>query len=265
MAKKTAYKAKTPDSNGNISYNAEENKTWQLLQSKQMKLVPRYACKEFNQGLSTLNLSSDKIPQTNQINEILRPLTGWSVTPVPALINFDRFFEMLANKQFPAASFIRTRQDMEYLQEPDIFHEIFGHAAMLTHQSFADFTHAYGVAGQKASHPERVLLARLYWFTVEFGLLKQNEQFKSYGGGINSSPGEIIYAIEDNTPERRAFSALDALRTPYRIDIFQTVYYVMENLDQLYELAQMDLFSLIKQARDLGDFEPTFPAKQKVS
>ncbi|HLS05327.1 MAG TPA: phenylalanine 4-monooxygenase, partial [Wenzhouxiangella sp.] len=156
---------------------------------------------------------------------------------------------------------IRTRESMDYLQEPDIFHEIFGHTTMLTHQAFADFTHAYGKAGIKASREERVFLARLYWFTVEFGLINSTGKLEIYGGGIASSPGETVYALESDEPMRRPFDPIDALRTPYRIDIYQTVYYVLEHMDDLFELAHADLLALIRKARALGQFEPTYPPK----
>jgi phenylalanine-4-hydroxylase len=152
---------------------------------------------------------------------------------------------------------------MDYLQEPDIFHEIFGHTAMLTHQAFADFTEAYGKAGVNASKAERVFLARLYWFTVEFGLLATSEGTRIYGGGIASSPGETVYAVESPEPIRRPFDPIDALRTPYRIDIYQTVYYVLDDMNDLFELAEQDLLGLIRKARALGEFEPTFPPKDK--
>ncbi|MEE4331601.1 MAG: phenylalanine 4-monooxygenase, partial [Wenzhouxiangella sp.] len=185
--------------------------------------------------------------------------------PVPALINFDRFFKLLAERKFPAASFIRTREEMDYLQEPDIFHEIFGHTTMLTHQAFADFTEAYGKAGLKASKRERVLLARLYWFTVEFGLLQTADGVRIYGGGIASSPGETVFALESDEPLRRPFDPIEALRTPYRIDIYQSVYYVLDRMDDLFELAGSDLLGLIEQARALGEFAPTFPPKQEAA
>ncbi|MCH8477315.1 MAG: phenylalanine 4-monooxygenase, partial [Wenzhouxiangella sp.] len=188
---------------------------------------------------------------------------GWKVEPVPGLLKFDRFLRLLAQRNFHAASYIPPMEEREYLQEPDIFHEIFGHTAMLTHQAFADFTEAYGKAGVKASREERVFLARLYWFTVEFGLLQTADGIRIYGGGIASSPGETIYSLESDQPLRRPFDPIDALRTPYRIDIFQTVYYVLDRMDDLFELAGADLLALIREARALGQFEPTYPPKQK--
>jgi phenylalanine-4-hydroxylase len=184
------------------------------------------------------------------------------VAPVPALIDFTSFFRLLANRQFPAATFIRRREDMDYLQEPDIFHEIFGHTPLLTDYRFAAFTEAYGKAGLAADKRDHAMLARLFWFTVEFGLIQTSDGLRSYGAGLVSSPGELLYAMESETPERRPFDPLDALRTPYRIDIYQTVYFVLDSYDTLFELAQTDLIPMIAEARRLGMHAPTFPVKE---
>ena len=263
MGKSSKYEAKVPDENGIIPYSDEEHSVWRDLYTRQIDIIQGRVCDEFLQGLDILDLPTDRIPQTTEVSKILLERTGWQVEPVPALINFDRFFKLLAQRKFPAASFIRTREEMDYLQEPDIFHEIFGHATMLTHQAFADFTEAYGKAGLKASKKERVFLARLYWFTVEFGLLQTSDAIRIYGGGIASSPGETVFALESEEPMRRPFDPIEVLRTPYRIDIYQSVYYVLDRMNDLFELAGSDLLGLIRQARALGEFEPTFPPKQK--
>lgn len=265
MGKTSKYTAKYPDKNGLIQYNDDEHAIWSELIIRQLDIIQGRACQEFLDGLDILKLPQSHIPQSRDISKILMQRTGWVVEPVPALIGFQEFFGMLAEKRFPAASFIRTREEMDYLQEPDIFHEIFGHAAMLTHPAFADFTHAYGIAGLKANKADRVLLARLYWFTVEFGMVNTSKGLRVYGGGINSSPGEVVYAMESEIPERRAFDPLAALRTPYRIDIFQTIYYLLDSLDDLYTLAKVDLIGLIQQARQLGEFPASFPVKEKTA
>ena len=179
------------------------------------------------------------------------------------MIDFDKFFNLLANKEFPVATFIRSREEFDYLQEPDIFHEIFGHCAMLTHPAFAEFTHVYGKLGAAADKKDRVWLARLYWFTVEFGLLQHNDEYRIYGGGILSSPGETEYSMTSNVPERKPFDVLDVLRTPYRIDIMQPVYFAIESIDSLYDIAQMNIMDLVQQAKQLGLHEPKFPPKVK--
>ncbi len=261
MGKGTKYAAKIPDENGIIHYTEDEHSVWHDLITRQMDIVQGRVCQEFLDGLEMLNLPQNRIPQPAEVSKVLMEKTGWQVEPVPALINFDRFFRLLAERRFPAASFIRSREEMDYLQEPDIFHEIFGHTAMLTQPAFADFTEAYGKAGVNASKQDRVLLARLYWFTVEFGLLDSHQGIRSYGGGINSSPGECVYAIESDIPVRRRFDVMDALRTPYRIDIYQPVYYILHDMHDMYELAKVDLISLIRKARALGEFLPTFEPK----
>lgn len=261
MPKSSKYQAKVVDEHGLIGYSEAEDKVWSTLYTRQMELLPGRVCQPFLDGLDLLALPSDHVPQPKTLSKRLDELTGWSIEPVPALINFDRFFALLSEKRFPAASFIRNEEDLDYLQEPDIFHEVFGHVTMLTHQAFADFTEAYGKAGLAASPADRVLLARLYWFTVEFGLIQTPQGVRICGGGIASSPGETIHALESDAPIRRSFVPLDALRTPYRIDIFQSVYYILDRMDDLFDLASTDLLALIQQARALGDFAPTYPPK----
>lgn len=263
MAKSSSYRAKVPDEQGVIPYSDDEHAIWAELYARQIRIIENRVCQPFLEGLETLNLPTNRIPQPTEISRVLKEKTGWEIAPVPALINFDKFFKLLAEKRFPAASFIRSREDMDYLKEPDIFHEIFGHATMLTHQAFADFTEAYGQAGVRASRQERVFLARLYWFTVEFGLLQTSNGIRIYGGGIASSPGETEFALESPEPLRRPFDPIDVLRTPYRIDIFQPVYFILDSLDDLFYLAGEDLLKLIREAQVLGEFTPTFPPKTK--
>lgn len=264
MAKTTQYVAKIPDRNGIIQYSDDENAVWHELITRQKALIRDRACDEYLLALEKLELPEDRVPQCQDVSRVLREATGWEVAPVPALINFDKFFRLLADKKFPAASFIRSRKELDYLQEPDIFHEIFGHTPLLTDPRFAAFTHAYGKAGLAASKEDRVMLARLYWFTVEFGLIqRRGEALRTYGAGIVSSIGETPYSLESDVPERRAFDPVDMLRTPYRIDIFQTVYFVIESFDELFSLAQRDLMALIKEARKLGMHPPTFPPKEE--
>lgn len=263
MAKSTKYAAKVPDENGIIPYTDEEHSVWRDLYARQIEIIDGRVCREFLEGLDMLQLPQDRIPQPDEVSGVLMEKTGWRVAPVPALINFDRFFRLLEEKRFPAASFIRTRDEMDYLQEPDIFHEIFGHTVMLTHPGFADFTEAYGKAGVKASKADRVMLARLYWFTVEFGLINTAAGLQIYGGGIASSPGETVYSLESDKPLRRPFDPIDVLRTPYRIDIYQSVYYILDDMNDLFDLAQKDLLAMIRKARALGEFHPTYPPKEK--
>lgn len=266
MAKKPSkYVAKIPDDNGVIHYTDAENQIWNTLITRQKAALPGKACQEYMDALELMNFPEDRVPQCNDVSKVMREHTGWEVAPVPALINFPRFFGLLANKKFPAASFIRTKEELDYLQEPDIFHELFGHTPPLTDNRFAAFTHAYGRAGVRANKKDQAMLARLYWFTVEFGLIDSGDGLRSYGAGIVSSIGETEYALHSDKAVRKPFDPIEMLRTPYRIDIYQPIYFVLESFDQLFDLAQQDLFSLIHQARELGMHEPTFPQKDKVA
>ncbi|BBM03293.1 phenylalanine 4-monooxygenase [Microbulbifer sp. GL-2] len=258
--KGTKYVAREPNEQGFIEYTDLEHQTWQRLIERQLEVLPGRACDEYMHGLELLDLPRDRIPQLEEVSSILRSETGWEVARVPALIGFETFFGLLADRKFPVATFIRTPEEFDYLQEPDIFHEIFGHCAMLTNPAFANFTEKYGQLGLQASPKERAYLARLYWFTVEFGLLNTQDGLRIYGGGILSSPKETLYALS-NEPQRYDFSAIDALRTPYRIDIVQPIYYVLDGLHQLQDLTEIDLMSKVREAIELGLFEPRFPPK----
>lgn len=264
MKKSSRYQSKKANSSGFISWSEEENLIWSQLYAKQLPLLNERACKQYMDGLALLSLPHDRIPQLPDIDDVLFAKTGWKTAEVPSLINFEAFFGLLANKQFPVATFIRSREEFEYLQEPDIFHEVFGHCPLLTNPAFAHFTHTYGKMGLAASKEDRVYLARLYWFTVEFGLVQHQQdasKLEIYGGGILSSPAETLYALDSAIPSREPLSVLDALRTPYRIDIMQPVYYVLPHIDHLFDLANMDIMSLVRQAKALGNFAPKFPKK----
>jgi phenylalanine-4-hydroxylase len=264
MGKNTKYVARQPDSAGLIRYTDEENQIWATLFERQDRAIRGKACDEFFQGLEILKMPRDRIPQLRDISKILKRETGWEAAYVPALIPFSEFFKLLADRKFPAATFIRARAELDYLQEPDIFHEIFGHTPLLTNKYFADFTHAYGKLGLAASKEDRVFLARMYWFTVEFGLIQPpGKPMGIYGGGILSSIGETDYAFTSDKPLRKRFNIVDALRTPYRIDIMQPLYYYLEDLRELYELAHMDLMAKVREARRIGLFAPLYAPKQK--
>lgn len=265
MAKVSKYQARTPDARGIIHYTDAEHAMWRDLMARQRPLQLEHACPEYLQAFERLALPEDRIPQCADISRALQRATGWQVVPVPALISFTRFFELLVERRFPAASFIRTREDMDYLEEPDIFHEIVGHTPLLTDPRFAAFTHAYGKAGLAADKRDHAILAKLYWFTVEFGLIAKPEGLRAYGAGLMSSPGELPYALHSDTPVRKTFDAVEALRTPYRIDIFQTVYFVIDDFDVLFELANSDLNALVARARTLGMRAPTFPPKPSAA
>ncbi len=247
--KESTYTSKAVDAQGYASYTQEENEVWRELYQRQYAIIQGRACDEYLAGLERLQLPQDRVPQCPEVSKVLQEATGWVLEPVPALISFDRFFALLADRRFPAATFIRRKEELDYLKEPDIFHEIFGHCPMLTNPAAAEFTHTYGKLGLKATPEERVLLARLFWFTVEFGLIQTPAGLRAYGGGILSSMSETVYCVESKTPERRPFDALTALKTPYRIDVIQPIYYVLDHFKQLYQLVEMDLMGLINQVK----------------
>lgn len=261
--KNSKYTAKTPDRQGYVSYTDAEHAVWHDLYTRQIALLSDRACPEYLEGIEALGITADSIPQVPDINAKLKALTGWSVKPVPALIDFQTFFEMMANKQFPAATFIRSRDEFSYLQEPDIFHEIFGHCPLITLPAYANFMYEYAKLGLNASHADRVMLARLYWFTIEFGLIQTAKGLRIYGGGILSSNGESQYALDSEKPIRKALEPVEAFRTPYRIDIFQPIYFVIQDFSELFHFTKMDLIAIINEARALGMYPPLFEPKLK--
>lgn len=251
------YIAKTPNEQGFIEFNTIENDTWQRLYARQQQIIQERACDEFILGLEKIRFSPHRIPQCPEIDAQLAHMTGWGVHPVPALIPSDEFYNLLKNCRFPVATFIRRPEDFDYLKEPDLFHEYFGHCPLLTNQAYADFIEWYArYALEQSSAPKRRLLLRLFWFTIEFGLFKTPVGWRIYGGGILSSPGETVYAVESAVPERRPFVLQDVLRTPYRYDIMQPIYYYLHSFDDLYQLMQLDLNVYLDEALQKGDFEP---------
>jgi len=268
MSKETKYISRVPDEKGFINWSDEENQIWNELITRQLSCIEGTACNEYLDGLKLLNLPTDRIPQLEEVSEGLRATTGWQCEPVPALIGFGQFFKLLSEKKFPVATFIRSREEFDYLQEPDIFHEIFGHCPLLTNPSFANYTEAYGKMGLNATKEQRVFLARLYWFTVEFGLLDTAEGLRVYGGGIISSPSETQYALNDKKAIRKPLSAdnlTDVLRTPYRIDIIQPIYYMLtkvSDLDEIRKYEVEEIMDMVEQAKTLGLFEAKFPPKE---
>jgi phenylalanine-4-hydroxylase len=219
--------------------------------------------KEYMAGFEKIALPKERVPQCTEVSETLGKLTGWKLEPVPALIGFKQFFGMLANKTFPAASFIRSREHFDYIKEPDIFHEIFGHTPLLTDPRFADFSEAIGRAGQKAAPSEYSWLIRLYWFTIEFGLTRADGKIMALGSGLASSPTELTYSVNSPDAKRQEFNVIDILRTPYRIDIHQPVYFVLEDINDLFLAAKRDLLADIRHAQTLGLFAPLYPEKLK--
>ena len=223
------------------AYTAGEHAVWDTLYARQAALLPGRACEAFLRGLDALNLHRGGIPDFRQINADLERLTGWTVVAVPGLVPDDVFFEHLANRRFVSGQFIRKADQLDYLQEPDIFHDVFGHVPMLTDPVFADYMQAYGEGGRRAMGRGQLHnLARLYWYTVEFGLLDTAEGLRIYGAGIVSSRTESIFALDDPSPNRLGFDLERTMRTPYRIDDFQQVYVVVPSLQALLDATLQD-------------------------
>lgn len=260
---KHIYHSLPLDENGSAHYNETENNTWNFLLNRQKELVKLRATNEFIKGVDILNFNS-KIPQHHEITEKLNACTGWGVEPVPAVIQPELFFRLLANKRFPAANFIRVPDEIDYIMEPDIFHELFGHCPQLTIQTYADFMYEFGKMALRAEEKIKRRLFRLFWFTIEFGLMKTNDGFRAYGGGILSSKSEVIYSVESDIPDRIKLDPITALRTPFRIDILQPVYYYIESYEELFKLMEHDLISMARESLTLPDLPAKFERKKYV-
>ena len=235
-------------------YGDAEHEVWITLYERQTALLPGRACDPFLRGLDALDLHRAGIPDFARINEDLNRLTGWTVVAAPGLVPDAVFFEHLANRRFPAGQFIRQADQLDYLQEPDIFHDVFGHVPMLTDPTFADYMQAYGQGGLRALGLGQLHnLARLYWYTVEFGLLQTPAGLRIYGAGIVSSRTETLFALEDPSPNRLGFDLERLMRTPYRIDDFQQVYFVIPSLQALLDATLQDFAVIYRRLRSAGD------------
>ena len=216
-------------------YSAEEHCIWDDLFARQLDVLPGRAASAFMAGLERLDLGQDGVPDFGRLSEELGALTGWSVVPVPMLIPDHVFFWHLANRRFPAGNFIRTREAFDYIQEPDVFHDVFGHVPMLSDPVFADYMQEYGRAGWKAMRYNRLkALGALYWYTVEFGLILEAEGVRAYGAGILSGPTETVFSVEAQSPNRIMLNVDRVMRTDYVIDDLQPTYFVIESFAELY-------------------------------
>ena len=216
------------------AFTAEEHRVWDTLFERQAKLLPGRASNAYLRGLDVLKLSKPGIPDFEELSERLMDLTGWQVVAVPGLVPDDVFFDHMANRRFVAGNFIRRADQLDYLQEPDVFHDVFGHVPMLADPVFADYLAAYGRGGQRAQGLDALkYLGRLYWYTVEFGLIAEPEGLRIYGAGIVSSFAESRFALDDPSPNRIAFDLERVMRTEYRIDDFQQNYFVIPSFEKL--------------------------------
>jgi phenylalanine-4-hydroxylase len=239
------------------NYTAEEHGVWKTLFERQTKLLPGRACDEFVAGMQRLPIGPHEIPDYRRLSDVLRRRHGWEIVAVPGLVPDDVFFEHLANRRFPASNFIRKPDELDYLEEPDVFHDVFGHLPMLMNPIIADYIQAYGKGGLRALElgvlPQ---LARVYWYTVEFGLVRQPEGLRIYGSGIASSYTESIFAIDDPSPNRVRFDLERVMRTRYRIDDFQETYFVLDDFDELLELGRIDFEPSYARIRGLPEYQP---------
>jgi phenylalanine-4-hydroxylase len=239
-------------------YTADEHAVWDTLFARQSALLPGRAAPEYLAGLDILHLARPGIPDFAELSDRLMKATGWQVVAVPGLVPDDVFFDHLAHRRFVAGRFIRRADQLDYLQEPDVFHDVFGHVPMLAHPVFADYMQAYGEGGLRAMrHGAIDKLARLYWYTVEFGLVRSGDGLNIYGAGIVSSRGESLFALDDPSPNRVAFDMERVMRTRYRIDDYQQVYFVIDSFDALLRATlETDFAPLYARLGDQPDLAP---------
>ncbi len=256
----TDYVSKRPDAQGLFSYTRAQNAVWRDLFDQQMAVLQAHACTAYLRGQRALAMSRDTVPQVAEIDARLKALTGAGAAPVDALIPQDEFSTLLKNRTFPVATFIRRREHFDYIEEPDIFHECFGHCPMLTDAAFCRFLERFGALALELGEQWSERLFRLFWFTVEFGVIREGGALKAFGAGIISSPGELRNVVE-GAPEVLPFDLLTVLRTPYRIDIVQPVYFQIESFEHLAAALETDVLAALKEAKALGDLPARFEAK----
>jgi len=238
-------------------YTAQEHALWARLLDRQLCLVERYGAPQVLAGLKALGLAK-QIPRFEEASRVLRRASGWQIVAVPGLIPEQQFFAHLAERRFPTTVWLRTPEEIDYLVEPDVFHDFFGHVPLLCDPVFADFMQAYGAAGRKAAAEGGLsMLARLYWYCVEFGLIRTAAGLRAYGAGILSSAGETVYSIEDPRPHRIGFDLVRVMRTDYLIDAYQKSYFVIDSFEQLFRSAyDRDFAPIYRSYRELPSFEP---------
>ncbi|VVE63175.1 phenylalanine 4-monooxygenase [Pandoraea captiosa] len=237
-------------------YGAVDHAVWQQLYERQTAMLPGRVCDAFMDGIRALDMDARRVPEFDRLNEKLIAATGWQVVAVPGLVPDHVFFDHLANRRFPATWWMRRPDQLDYLQEPDLFHDVFGHVPLLANPVFADFMQAYGKAGTVAQSLGALpLLARLYWYTVEFGLMRDGNGLRIYGAGIVSSRGETEFSLTSHEPNRVGFSLERVLRTQYRIDTFQQTYFVIDDFAQLFDAMLSDLPTLFRTFAAQPSFE----------
>jgi len=239
------------------TYSDEDHETWGILYRRQRDLLPGRACSAFLEAQDAMGMGEDRIPKFAELNEILRDKTGWTLVGVEGLLPELDFFDHLANRRFPVTWWIRKPEQIDYIAEPDLFHDLFGHVPLLMNPVFADYMQAYGRGGVKAHAigPEALVnLTRLYWYTVEFGLIREPGGLRIYGAGIVSSAGESKYCLESEAPNRIGFDLKRIMRTRYRIDTYQKTYFVIEDFEQLFQATRPDFTPYYAELARLDSF-----------
>ncbi len=243
------------------AYTPEEHELYRRLFARQAKLVPKYACPEWIEAIAGLD-SAGEIPRFDRVSAQLRKKTGWEIVAVPGLIPDDAFFTHLANRRFPVTVWLRNPEEFDYIVEPDVFHDFFGHVPLLFDRVYADHLHEYGKGGLKAMRLDAVkMLARLYWYTIEFGLIKVDSQIRAYGAGLLSSGGELAYCIDDPRPERLPFDLERIMRTGYEIDRYQSRYFVIDSFEQLMRETAPDFTPIYGRIRSAEAQAATTPSR----
>ena len=236
-------------------YTTTDHDTYRRLYKRQSALLPGQASDEFIAMLPSLG-ACERIPRFEEINERLHVATGWEIVTVPGLIPEVPFFTLLANRKFPVTDWIRTPQEFDYIVEPDVFHDLFGHVPLLFNPVFADYVQRYGQGGLKAHALGACeLLSRLYWYTIEFGLIRQRNGLRAYGAGILSSSGELQYAVNSPEPQRLPLELERTMRTRYKIDDYQKTYFVIDNFEQLFDMTAPDFAPVYERVKQLPEFE----------
>ncbi|MBG9388509.1 phenylalanine 4-monooxygenase [Caenimonas aquaedulcis] len=241
------------------AYTEEDHDTYRRLYERQAALVPGRACDEFIRALPSLG-AKERIPHFDEINARLRKATGWEIVTVPGLIPEVPFFTLLANRRFPVTDWIRKPHEFDYIVEPDVFHDLFGHVPLLFDPVFADHMQEYGKGGLKAHGLQACeLLSRLYWYTIEFGLIAQDDGLRAYGAGILSSPGELLHAVEGPAPQRLPLDIERVMRTRYKIDSYQQTYFVIESFQELFDKTAPDFTPVYERVKALPEIAAEAP------
>ena len=236
------------------AYTDADHDTYRRLYERQRALLPGLASQAFIDALPSLG-ASDRIPRFEEVNERLYKATGWELVGVPGLIPEVPFFTLLANRQFPVTDWIRKPEEFEYIVEPDIFHDLFGHVPLLFNPVFADYVQRYGQGGLKAQGLGSCeMLSRLYWYTIEFGLIREAGELRAYGAGILSSSGELAYSVQSPEPQRIPLALERTMRTRYKIDTYQQTYFVIDSFEQLFEMTAADFAPIYERLRGLPEF-----------